>query len=615
MTSPLRLLILSHDTVGTRMAGTGIRAWELARALSADVAVTLAAPAPIDIAAPDFACAAYTPGDTASLAALTARADAVLANGHLLANHPELAALPVPLMLDLYDPTPLENLELFRAAPPERRAAQAASDAALLRAQLQAGDAFICATERQRDLYIGGLLALGRVSPARADADPLLRGLIDVVSFGLPSDPPAADFPTLRNVRPGLDAATMLLLWTGGLWDWMDPLTLIHAMPVVLASVPAARLVFLAGRHPGGAVPMQMPATARALAAELGLLAGPVQFYDDWVPYAQRGAFLLEADLLLSLGRPGLESAYAAVRSRFLDHLWAGRASLVSAGDAAAELVARHSLGRVVPPGDVAATAQAIIALLEDTAERQAAAANAHTLAATYSWQQVAAPIRRWLASLSEGETQSYKKPSSALGSEGQGETQSYQKPGSVLGSAGQGETQSLYETIHPLPASGERAGGGAARPSGAVSMDDATRNEAVARLDELWKLQPQPLTSGVPGVGQAKELANSLAKWYVQGIVEQQNAFNAALVHAVQALAANDDRRHSELSLHVNASGSQQRQALALAQKRVEQVAQRLEELARQLGDVDDAQTTMAEALVELRELAAALAPGEEPR
>lgn len=145
--------------------------------------------------------------------------------------------------------------------------------------------------------------------------------------------------------------------------------------------------------------------------------------------------------------------------------------------------------------------------------------------------------------------------------------------------------------------------------------MDDATRNEAVARLDELWKLQPQPLTSGVPVVGQAKELANSLAKWYVQGIVEQQNTFNAALVHAVQALAANDDRRHSELSLHINAPGSQQRQALALAQKRVEQVAQRLEELARQLGDVDDAQTTMAEALVELRELAAALAPGEEPR
>lgn len=145
--------------------------------------------------------------------------------------------------------------------------------------------------------------------------------------------------------------------------------------------------------------------------------------------------------------------------------------------------------------------------------------------------------------------------------------------------------------------------------------MDDTTRNDAVARLDAVWQVAPQPLTSGVPGVGRAKELANSLTKWYVQGVVDQQNAFNAAVVHAIQALAANDDRRHSELSLHINAANSQVRQALALAQKRVEQVAQRLEEHARHLADVDDAQTAMAEALAELRELAAALKPAEDER
>lgn len=145
--------------------------------------------------------------------------------------------------------------------------------------------------------------------------------------------------------------------------------------------------------------------------------------------------------------------------------------------------------------------------------------------------------------------------------------------------------------------------------------MDDNTRNDAVARLDGLWKIEPRPLGSAVPGVARAKDLANSLTKWYVQGLVEQQNAFNAALVHAIQSLAANDDRRHSELSLHINASSSQMRQALALAQKRVEQLAQRVEEQARHLGDIDDAQTAMAEAIAELRELAADLTRGEDPR
>jgi hypothetical protein len=208
------------------MAGTGIRPWELACALAADARVTLAAPAPIDLAASGITLASYTLGDATSLAALSAAADAVFANGHLLAHHPELAALPVPLMLDLYDPTPLENLELFRSASPAERAARAEQDAALLRDQLLAGDAFVCATERQRDLYVGALLALGRVTPALADADPLLRGLIDVVSFGLPATPPTADGSALRGVLPGIDANAPLLLWTGGLWDWLDPLTL-----------------------------------------------------------------------------------------------------------------------------------------------------------------------------------------------------------------------------------------------------------------------------------------------------------------------------------------------------------------------------------------------------
>ena len=39
-----RVLIISTDIVGPAMAGPGIRAWELARALSAECTVTLAAP-------------------------------------------------------------------------------------------------------------------------------------------------------------------------------------------------------------------------------------------------------------------------------------------------------------------------------------------------------------------------------------------------------------------------------------------------------------------------------------------------------------------------------------------------------------------------------------------
>jgi glycosyltransferase involved in cell wall biosynthesis len=394
-----RLLIISHDVIGSRMAGPGIRYWELARTLSTVCAVTLAAPAPIDRALPAVVCYSYQPGDPASLRPLLANADCVLANGVVLGGNPELAACPVPLMIDLYDPTLLENLELFRTNPAVQRIARTADDHALLTRQLAAGDAFICATERQRDLFIGALMAAGRITPERTDTDPLLRNFIDVVSFGLPAEPPPPpSAPALRGVLPGVDATSELLLWTGGLWDWMDPQTLIRAMALVAQERPQARLVFLAGKHPGPAAAMRTPDVAQALAAELGLLGSVVHFYPDWVPYAQRGDFLGEADLLVSLHHPGLESAYAAIRSRFLDHLWSGRASITSAGDAAADLIERYSLGRTVPINDVAATARAIGDLLADTAERAACAQRARELAARFTWEEVAAPIRRFCA-------------------------------------------------------------------------------------------------------------------------------------------------------------------------------------------------------------------------
>ncbi|NJM08704.1 glycosyltransferase family 4 protein [Candidatus Gracilibacteria bacterium] len=246
----MNLLIISHDVIGSRMAGPGIRYWELARVLARAHRVTLLAPQPIDAPPPGVRCGAFAIGSFGALKPWLADADAVLANGAVLQFHSELAAGP-PLLLDLYDPTALEHLELFRDETPVRRTEQHANDVALLQAQLRAGNAFICATERQRDLYIGALMAVGRLTPSLTDADPTLRALIDVVPFGLPEVAAQHGAPALRGVLPGIAEGELLILWTGGLWDWMDPQTLIAAMPSVVAALPQTRLVFLAGRHPG----------------------------------------------------------------------------------------------------------------------------------------------------------------------------------------------------------------------------------------------------------------------------------------------------------------------------------------------------------------------------
>lgn len=487
-----QILLISHDVVGTRMAGPGIRMWELAGVLATEHAVTLATPRPADALPPGIHGFAYTWNDAASLAPALEQADLIIANGFVLEGHPELAQRQIPLVLDLYDPTALEHLELLRSAPLAERQARNTGDVRLLGRQLQAGDCFLCATERQRDLYLGALLLSGRLTPTLADNDPELRALLRVVPFGLPATPPEHSQPALRGVIPGIAADDTVLLWSGGLWDWMDPLTLLRAMAMI--DRPKLRLVFLAGAHPGPARPPEMPSRARELAAALGLLDRSVFFYEAWVPYARRADFLLEADILVSLHRQHLESAYAAVRSRFLDHLWAGRTSLLTAGDAAATLVEVHRLGRTVAPGDVEGVAAALTALADDADERRTCGERARVLSAEYTWDKVAAPLLDYCRNPRRTAPRSAPTPPSATAA-------------------------------------------------------DAALREAVGQLDALWRITPQPLASGLPLLGQAKELANSLTRWYVQGIVEQQNQFNAAVVHALQAITARldafDDQNH----------------------------------------------------------------------
>ncbi len=494
------VLIISHDVVGTHMAGPGIRYWEMARVLSAQHAVTLIAPQAIDRQPPSFTCGSYVWGDAASLAHWLHNADIVVANGMLLLGHPELAHIRQPLVLDLYDPIMLENLELLRTAPADQRTARTQQDVALLQQQLGAGDFLLCATERQRDLYIGALMLSGRITPAIVDHDPQLRGLIDVVSSGLPAEPPIKQCPVLRTILPGIGADDVVLLWTGGLWDWMDPLTLVRAMPQVVADCPHVRLVFLAGQHPGNIHPMRMPQEARALADALGLLNRYVFFYDHWVAYEQRADFLLEADIAISLHRDHLETAYAAIRSRFFDHLWAELPSVVSAGDAAAELVRQTGIGRVVAtadPGNIAAT---LVAFVHDANDRYACRARIRSLAVTYTWEHTLQPVSTFCRrprKMSDRSSQTDPAP-------------------------------------EPVPDSSR------------------ARNAALSQLDQLWQIQPQDLTSQVPLLGQVKQSANTLTRWYVQPLIDQQNTFNAAVVHALQQMAEAHDRHTTNITQHL---------------------------------------------------------------
>lgn len=418
--SPQRtVVLLTADRVGPAMAGPAIRAWELARVLAADGhRVILAAPE-VDPAGPPVVGAADTPGTFEGVAVveafgedlrpLMAEASVVVAMTGVLAAHPWLAALRSPddpdaglfVVADAYDPVLFEVLAGFEGEAEPTRSARIADASDAMCAPLAFADVVLCASSAQRHLLVGVLAGMGRVGARAWASDRRLDASVALVPFGVPSAPAPAPTPgggPLRGPGGPLGADDFVLLWGGGLWDWLDPLTLLHA--VAALADPRVHVVFLAGAHPTATVePPAMVGAVASLAAELGLdAAGSAQVHvvDRWVPYAERGAWLADADVGLSLAPDHAESTFAH-RTRVLDYLWAGLPVLHSADpadpDDLARLISHHRAGVVVPPGDPAALAAAIGRLAEPHwyAEASQGAADA---AAGRSWPTVARALR-----------------------------------------------------------------------------------------------------------------------------------------------------------------------------------------------------------------------------
>ena len=128
----------------------------------------------------------------------------VVVQGPALQRHPRLPQLLADgnhyLVADLYDPITLEQLEIDRGGQAGRWLQR--EYGALLNEQLRLADYFFCASERQRDYWLGALAALGRINPDTYDGGDLRR-LIDVVPFGLPATPPQPAGPVLKGVGRG----------------------------------------------------------------------------------------------------------------------------------------------------------------------------------------------------------------------------------------------------------------------------------------------------------------------------------------------------------------------------------------------------------------------------
>ena len=361
-----QVVVSTPDVVGDRMAGPGIRAWHLAAELAKHFPTALVAKREGE-----------APSDVELLERGGEAARAAVRGARVLVGQPARGFRrrhrDQHLVCDLFDPTVLELRELYGSRPSLRQRVHLAAEWWRLSEALMRADLLVCAARRQRAFY-------ERLQSGDA---PWIE-----VPFGI----------DLAETRACEKPRDNVVIWGGGLWEWLDPATAVEAILRVNASGVRAKLLFLGRGRPNRAL------IDRRREDRMGLLLARggdhVSANQEWVPYRERLSWLRSGKIAIMLHRRTAEADFS-IRTRLFDAIAAAVPVVATAGGFAAELVESEGLGIVVPPEDPEAVAEAIRRLLTDDELHSASVQRLVRLRPRFAWDVVTRPlvdaISKWL--------------------------------------------------------------------------------------------------------------------------------------------------------------------------------------------------------------------------
>jgi glycosyltransferase involved in cell wall biosynthesis len=352
------VIVHTPDVVGDRMAGPGIRAWHLAAELAKHFPTRLIA-----------RNEGRAPSDVTLIEHNSAAAREALRDASVLIGQPARGfrkkRREQRIVYDLFDPTVLELRELYGNAPSLRQRVHLAAEWWRLAEALMRADLLICAARKQRELY----------EKLQSGDAPWIE-----VPFGVdPGESRVCEKPKDN-----------IVVWGGGVWEWLDPSTAVDAILRVNESGLRAKLLFLGRARPNrNLIDRRRDDRFEALLARGG---EHVSANADWIPYRERLSWLRAGKIAIMLHRRTAEADYS-IRTRLFDAIAAGVPVVASAGGFAAELVEQEGLGIVVPPEDTGAAAEAIRRLLSDDEIYSASVRNLERIRPRFAWEVVTRPL------------------------------------------------------------------------------------------------------------------------------------------------------------------------------------------------------------------------------
>lgn len=376
--------ITAPDILDSGASGFGLRAVGLGRALAETYSVDILAPGNPGL---DTGAAMFLHGEPGQHRAIRHADFVVTANAVPRRLLPRVRG---NLVFDLYDPNVIEAITI-QALHSQVPQASLGGQLWSLRYALRHGTYGLCANEAQKDLYTGMLLGLDLGGRSLTVTEEALRHKFLVVPNGVDPSP----LPDRRRSRQrlGFSPEDVVLLWGGGVWDWLDPETVVKAVALASASVPSLRLVFLGLRRGGSHNPNATKGEqVWSYARDAGLLGGAVRINEDWVGLDERGAYLAASDAGVMGQGDHLESRYS-FRTRFMDCLWAGIPVLVTGSDPLTEEGVTEGWALRCPTGDVGGLAQLLVKFARDGSWRSDLCSAAERGRDLRTWDRVVLPL------------------------------------------------------------------------------------------------------------------------------------------------------------------------------------------------------------------------------
>lgn len=361
----VKVVVHTPDVVGERMAGPGIRALHLAQELAKFVPVTLVAKSEgssaVPVADPALPLLRLEHGSRAARAAM--RAAGVLIGQPSRGFRAQRPGQRV--VYDLFDPTVLELRELYGNFPSLRQRVHLAAEWWRLSAALMRADLLICAAAKQREFY-------ERLQSSDA---PWIE-----VPFGIDPD----------EIRACEKPRDNIVVWGGGLWEWLDPGTAVDAIHLLNRQGLRAKLLFLGRARPNRSLIDRRRDDRFDALLERG--GAHVSANPDWIPYRERLSWLRSGKIAIMLHRRTEEARYA-MRTRLFDAIAAATPIVASEGGFAADLVREEGLGIVVAPEDTEAVADAIRKLLTDDEFFASCVERLERIRPRFAWDAVTRPL------------------------------------------------------------------------------------------------------------------------------------------------------------------------------------------------------------------------------